>query len=106
MADLTITSNKVNKSWLKSERGFLIFAVLMVLFPFALNAITGTGLNEGVTKFWQGQMIIFFIMAVFAISYDLLIGYGGILSFGHAASFGGGALYLRATHETLGAEFH
>jgi branched-chain amino acid transport system permease protein len=56
-----------------------------------MNLITGTGLNEGVTKFWQGQFIVFFIMAVFAMSYDLLMGYGGILSFGHAASFGGGA---------------
>jgi len=59
MADVTINSNKVNKSWWKSERGFLIFALLMVLFPFVLNAFTGTGLNEGITKFWQGQMIIF-----------------------------------------------
>jgi branched-chain amino acid transport system permease protein len=56
-----------------------------------MNLITGTGLNEGITKFWQGQLIIFFIMAVFAMSYDLLMGFGGILSFGHAASFGGGA---------------
>jgi branched-chain amino acid transport system permease protein len=63
----------------------------MILFPFVMNIITGTGLNEGITKFWQGQFITFFVLAVFAMSYDLLIGYGGILSFGHAASFGGGA---------------
>jgi len=75
----------------KHEKGFLIFIALMIIFPFVMNLITGTGLNEGVTKFWQGQLITFFIMAVFAMSYDLLIGYGGILSFGHAASFGGGA---------------
>lgn len=75
----------------KNETVFLIFIVIMVAFPFVLNLITGTGLNDGATKFWQGQLITFFIMAVFAMSYDLLIGYGGILSFGHAASFGGGA---------------
>jgi branched-chain amino acid transport system permease protein len=69
----------------------LVFLVLLIAFPFMMNLITGTGLNEGVTKFWQGQFIVFFIMAVFAMSYDLLMGYGGILSFGHAASFGGGA---------------
>lgn len=84
-----------NKSFLanlfKNETAFLIFIGLMIAFPFVLNLITGTGLNEGETKFWQGQLITFFIMAVFAMSYDLLIGYGGILSFGHAASFGGGA---------------
>ena len=36
-------------------------------------------------------MIVVFIMAVYAMSYDLLMGYVGILSFGHAAFFGGGA---------------
>jgi branched-chain amino acid transport system permease protein len=82
--------NQVKKVF-KRETGFLVFIIIMIAFPFIINLITGTGLNDGVTKFWQGQLITFFIMAVFAMSYDLLIGYGGILSFGHAASFGGGA---------------
>lgn len=76
---------------LKRETGFLIFVVILIAFPFVLNLITGSGLNNGVTKYWQGQFISFFIMAVLAISYDLLIGYSGILSFGHAAFFGAGA---------------
>jgi len=76
---------------IKNERILILFLVLLAAFPFVMNLITGTGLNEGITKFWQGQLIVFFIMAVFAMSYDLLMGYGGILSFGHAASFGGGA---------------
>ncbi|MFU8827038.1 MAG: branched-chain amino acid ABC transporter permease [Brevefilum sp.] len=76
---------------IKNEAVLLVFLAALILFPFVMNLITGTGLNEGVTKFWQGQLIIFFIMAVFAMSYDLLMGFGGILSFGHAASFGGGA---------------
>lgn len=73
------------------EKGILIFILLMVLFPFVMGTVTGTGINHGVTKFWQGQLIAFFIMAVLAMSYDLLIGYCGILSFGHAAFFGAGA---------------
>lgn len=91
MAENTVSPNPERKPWLIKERGFLIFIAIMAVFPFVMNFITGTGLNEGVTKFWQGQLISFFIMAVFAMSYDLLIGYSGILSFGHAASFGGGA---------------
>lgn len=79
------------KRLVKRETGFLIFVAIMVAFPFVMNWITGSGLNAGVTKYWQGQMISFFIMAVLAISYDLLIGYSGILSFGHAAFFGAGA---------------
>ncbi len=76
---------------IKRETGFLIFIGLLVLFPFLMNLITGSGINEGITKFWQGQLITFMIMAVLAMSYDLLIGYSGILSFGHAAFFGAGA---------------
>ena len=94
MAENTIRSKSFTKSIFKHEAAFLIFIGLMIAFPFVINLITGTGLNSGVTKFWQGQLITFFIMAVFAMSYDLLIGYGGILSFGHAASFGVGAYAL------------
>ena len=54
--------------FLKNESVFLIFIAIMVAFPFVMNIITGTGLNEGITKFWQGQLITFFIMAVFAMS--------------------------------------
>lgn len=64
---------------------------LLVLFPFLFGWLTGTSVQDGPSKFWQGQLITFFIMAVYAMSYDLLIGYTGILSFGHAAFFGGGA---------------
>jgi branched-chain amino acid transport system permease protein len=92
MADKPIALKKNQiMTMIKGEGVLLVFLVVLILFPFAMNLITGTGLNEGVTKFWQGQLIIFFIMAVFAMSYDLLMGFGGILSFGHAASFGGGA---------------
>jgi len=91
MAEKTIRKRFGLPGLVKNETVFLVFIALMVAFPFVLNIITGTGLNEGITKFWQGQLITFFIMAVFAMSYDLLIGYGGILSFGHAASFGVGA---------------
>jgi len=91
MAEKMIKPRSGLKGFIKKEAIFLIFIAIMIAFPFVLNIITGTGLNAGITKFWQGQLITFFIMAVFAMSYDLLIGYGGILSFGHAASFGGGA---------------
>ncbi|HOR18339.1 MAG TPA: branched-chain amino acid ABC transporter permease [Brevefilum sp.] len=86
----TIKKNQV-LSKIKGEGVLLGLLIVLILFPFVMSLITGKGVNEGVTKFWQGQLIIFFIMAVFAMSYDLLMGFGGILSFGHAASFGGGA---------------
>lgn len=69
----------------------LAVIALLILFPFLFGWLSGTSVQEGPSKFWQGQLITFFIMAVYAMSYDLLIGYTGILSFGHAAFFGGGA---------------
>jgi branched-chain amino acid transport system permease protein len=86
----TIKKNQVLTN-IKGEGVLLGLLIVLILFPFVMSLITGKGVNEGVTKFWQGQLIIFFIMAVFAMSYDLLMGFGGILSFGHASSFGGGA---------------
>ncbi len=78
-------------NFIKNQWPGLALLVGLVLFPFALAALTGMPVGEGTPKFWQGQMIIVFIMAVYAMSYDLLMGYTGILSFGHAAFFGGGA---------------
>ncbi|MDD2521452.1 MAG: branched-chain amino acid ABC transporter permease [Anaerolineaceae bacterium] len=75
----------------KKDKGFVIFLLAAIAFPFVFSLLGQTSLTEGTNKFWQGQLINFFIMAIFAMSYDLLIGYAGMLSFGHAASFGGGA---------------
>lgn len=92
-----------NNIW-KNDKGFLIFVVLAFAFPFIFSLLGQNSLTEGTNKFWQGQLINFFIMAVFAMSYDLLIGYAGMLSFGHAASFGGGAytVALLLTHVAPG----
>nr|MBP7041065.1 hypothetical protein [Anaerolineaceae bacterium] len=75
MAEKNIVQKAAAKPKKVKELAFLIFIAVMGLLPFVMNIITGTGLNEGVTKFWQGQLIAFFIMAVFAMSYDLLIGF-------------------------------
>jgi branched-chain amino acid transport system permease protein len=47
--------------------------------------------EAGNAKFIQGLMIEIFILAVYAISYDLVMGVTGLLSFGHAMFFGVGA---------------
>jgi branched-chain amino acid transport system permease protein len=102
---MTTTENSVQQtfpgqSWLrKNTTGFLVVAAF-ILFPYVFSMLRGVPVNAGVSKFWQGQLIAFFIMAVYAMSYDLLIGYTGILTFGHAAFFGGGAysMALFLTH--------
>ena len=56
--------------------------VLLVLFPLAGT----TFYTELVTKVM--------ILAIFALSLDLLVGYTGLVSFGHAAYYGVGAYVL------------
>jgi branched-chain amino acid transport system permease protein len=68
----------------------LVLIGLMALFPFAISVLTGESIDSGTPKFWQGMLAQVFILAVYAISYDLLMGYTGILSFGHAMFFGVG----------------
>lgn len=86
--------------WLRGQwLGLLVLAAL-VAFPFISGALIGGGASSGPARYWQGQLITVFIMAVYAMSYDLLMGYTGIMSFGHAAFFGGGAyaMALWLTH--------
>ncbi len=97
MADKSFTPVAAEKvpgkfvSQLKRDAGLLAALLVFIAFPFVFAWVTGGSALEGPSKFWQGQLITFFILAVFAMSYDLVLGYSGILSFGHAAFFGGGA---------------
>jgi len=76
----------LSRNWLG-----LVVLLGLGLFPFAMVLFTGQPIDSGAPKFWQGMLIQVFILAVYAMSYDLLMGYTGILSFGHAMFFGAGA---------------
>lgn len=69
----------------------VVVVLALALFPFVLALLTGEPVDAGTPKFWQGMLAQVFILAVYAMSYDLLLGYTGILSFGHALFFGTGA---------------
>ncbi len=81
-------------SILRRNTASLIFLVALVILPYALALLTGEPLNKGMPLFAQGLMVQVFILAVFALSYDILMGHIGILSFGHALFFGTGAYTL------------
>ncbi len=76
-----------------------LIAVLLVLgaLPFLVAVLDGQPLGEvlrnasGNSKFIQGLLIEVFILAIYALSYDLVLGIVGLLSFGHAMFFGVGA---------------
>ncbi len=69
----------------------------LVIFPFLVALFNGQSVGDvfaseaGNAKFIQGLLIEIFILAVYAISYDLVMGITGLLSFGHAMFFGVGA---------------
>ncbi len=100
MAEFSIKTRKNLTDFLRQNSAVIVVLILLLLFPFIMSMVTGQPANEGKPKFWEGQFINFFIMAVYTMSYDLLMGYTGILSFGHAAFFGAGAytMALWLTH--------
>ncbi len=84
-------------SWIKSNVALLVLVALLAILPFFLAIVNGQSIGDlvanesGNPKFIQGLLIEVFILAVFAISYDLVLGITGLLSFGHAMFFAVGA---------------
>lgn len=87
------STRRVADSRLATSRNWLgpVALLFLAAFPFLLSLLTGQPVAAGTPKFWQGMLAQVFILAVYAMSYDLLMGYTGILSFGHAMFFGAGA---------------
>ena len=82
----------------RTRRGLIGFVALIVLFPFLISFIVdGAGVaavldnSEGNARFLQGLAIEIFVLAIYALSYDLVLGVTGLLSFGHAMFFAVGA---------------
>ncbi len=82
---------------LRSYLPLLITILVLALLPFVVGLLSGQSLaailgnQSGVSKFVQGVAIEIFIMAAYALSYDLILGITGLLSFGHAMFFAVGA---------------
>ncbi len=85
----------------------------LLLLPFVLGLFDGHSIGDvlinasGNSKFYQGLLIEVFILAIYALSYDLLMGVTGLLSFGHAMFFAVGAyltgILLKSFHWPLWA---
>ncbi len=82
---------------LRGHLPLLILLAVLALVPLVVAVLDGQSLagllaNEpGQSKFIQGLLIEVFILAIFALSYDLIFGVTGLLSFGHAMFFAVGA---------------
>lgn len=84
-------------TWLRENGALLGVLAFMVILPFLIALFDGQSpaavlANEtGQARFLQGLLIEVFILAIYAISYDLILGVTGLLSFGHAMFFAVGA---------------
>lgn len=87
----------IGRAGLRRHVPLLVLVGFLAALPFVLALAYGQSIqsllaNEsGNAKFIQGLMIEVFILAVYAISYDLVLGIAGLLSFGHAMFFAVGA---------------
>jgi len=109
-----MTKNKLF-SVLKLNQGMLITLLIFILLPFVVGIFDGASptevwMNEsGQSKFIQGLSIEIFILALYALSYDLIFGFTGLLSFGHSMFFAVGAyltgILLKSFGLSLAATF-
>lgn len=108
-------TKKTLLSALKPNQGMLGMLLVFILLPFIVGLFDGASpaqvwLNEsGQSKFIQGLAIEIFILALYALSYDLIFGFTGLLSFGHSMFFAVGAyltgILLKNFGFSLGATF-
>lgn len=95
----------------KKYAGFWAIVVLLVALPFIVALLDGQSVpgvlanGPGQSRFIQGLMIEIFILAVFAISYDLVLGVTGMLSLGHAFFFAFNAYLMGIMLKSFGWSF-
>ena len=98
-------------SFSSKNYGIFVFSLVMLALPFVFGVFEGSSLgmiwrNQGsVSRFVQGLGIEIFILALFALSYDLLFGITGLLSFGHSMFYAVAAYATGIALKTLSFPF-
>ncbi len=95
-------------SFFRQHQFSLLTLLVLILFPFLVGLLEGASPAvvwanaSGTSKFMQGLGIEVFILAMFALSYDLIFGITGLLSFGHSLFFAVGAYAAGIAIKSLG----
>ena len=91
----------------RGSGGLLALLVFMIGLPFLIAVLDGQSMTAvlasetGNAKFVQSLLIEVFILAIYALSYDLVLGVTGLLSFGHAMFFATGAYFTGIAFKSL-----
>ena len=94
---MTVKTTRPINSFLTRNRNLLVLIALLSVLPFVVGLFEGVSIGQvwanesGTSKFVQGLGIEIFILALYALSYDLIFGITGLLSFGHSMFFATGA---------------
>lgn len=105
---MTTTLAPAQPGFVARYRSVVIVVVLAVAFPFIVGLIDGQSpsaiINSegGNAKFLMGLAIEVFILALFALSYDLVLGIAGLFSLGHQMFFAAGAYGTGIMLESFG----
>lgn len=89
---------------LRGNAWLLLLLVFLIAFPFLVGWLTDSSpvgvprgdrmVMRGESVRWQAVLIECYILAILAMSYNLLFGFTGVVSFGHALFFGMGSYVL------------
>lgn len=91
-------TSPLQRSWLRKNGLPLLLFAFLILFPFIVGILTDSSpygvargdrmIMRGESVRWQSVFIEVYILAILAMSYNLLFGFTGVISFGHALFFG------------------
>jgi len=105
LAALTLAGRRLGAlgAALAGARGWYLAALAaLIALPFLTAAVTdSSACSRGQAFFWQAIFVDVFLLAILAISYNLMFGFVGVVSFGHAAFFGLGAYSVGLLMEHL-----
>lgn len=95
-------------SFFRQNRAALLTLLALMLLPFIVGLLGGNSPasvwanGSGTSKFVQGLAIEIFILALYALSFDLIFGITGLLSFGHSMFFAVGAYLTGISLKSFG----
>jgi branched-chain amino acid transport system permease protein len=111
---MQLTSSTPRPNGRRTHWLLALLLIFLILFPFIVGALTDSSpfgtprgdrmVMRGESVRWQSVLIEVYILAILAMSYNLLFGFTGVISFGHALFFGTAGYVLGLLLEYTGLD--